>query len=155
MEICGGDLNMARTAIVSENSEFWNKLLEARKNPAAQGMLIGADIVFKLVFRRLTIDDVIQRVAQKLGIKGRAIVCPFPEIAMDVDKPHQLEIMRAHLSRRSGRTATSHVARRRKPAARPARAGTRRKSWGSRTTKPRRSAAKRVSRRSRAGSRKK
>ena len=100
MEVCGGDLNMARAAIVNQNSEFWSKLIEARKNPAAQAAMIGPDIIFKLLFRQLTIDDVIKRVADKLGLKGRAIVCPYPEIGMDVDKPHQLEIMRLDLAKR-------------------------------------------------------
>jgi GTP:adenosylcobinamide-phosphate guanylyltransferase len=100
MEVCGGDMNVARTAIVNKNSEFWDKLIEARKNPAAQAALIGTDIIFKFLFRQLTIDDVIQRVADKLGLKGRAIVCPYPEVGMDVDKPHQLELMRADLTRR-------------------------------------------------------
>jgi GTP:adenosylcobinamide-phosphate guanylyltransferase len=106
MQLCGGDLNMARTAIVNENSAFWSKLLNARKNPAAQALLIGWDIIFKFVFHQLTIDDVIQRVADKLGIKGRAIICPFPEIGMDVDKPHQLEIMRHYLARKGVKVAT-------------------------------------------------
>jgi GTP:adenosylcobinamide-phosphate guanylyltransferase len=100
MEICGGDMNMARVTIVNQNSDFWNKLFEARKNPAAQAALIGPDIMFRLIFRQLTIADVIERVARRLGLKGRAIVCPYPEIGMDVDKPHQLEIMRADLGRR-------------------------------------------------------
>jgi hypothetical protein len=100
MEVCGGDMNVAHTAIVNKNSEFWDKLIEARKNPAAQAALIGTDIIFKFLFRQLTIDDVIQRVANKLGLKGRAIVCPYPEVGMDVDKPHQLELMRADLTRR-------------------------------------------------------
>jgi GTP:adenosylcobinamide-phosphate guanylyltransferase len=103
LELCGGDLNVARAAIVNENSDFWTKLLEARKNPAAQAGLIGGDIIIKFLFRRLTIQDVIDRVAAKLGIRGRAIICPYPEIGMDVDKPHQLEIMRDFLGRRSGR----------------------------------------------------
>jgi GTP:adenosylcobinamide-phosphate guanylyltransferase len=117
MEVCGGDMNMARIAIVNENSEFWSKLLEARKNPAAQASLIGSDIIFKFLFRQLSIDDVIKRVADKLGIKGRAIVCPFPEIGMDVDKPHQLEIMRVDLARRLRRTISAS-----KPAARKSKA---------------------------------
>ncbi len=101
MEVCGGDMNMARASIVNQNSEFWSKLLEARKNPAAQAALIGSDIIFKFLFRQLTIDDVIERVAHKLGLKGRALICPYPEIGMDVDKPHQLEIMRADLAKRT------------------------------------------------------
>jgi GTP:adenosylcobinamide-phosphate guanylyltransferase len=101
MQVCGGDMNMARAAIVSKNSEFWNKLLDARKNPAAQATLIGLDIIFKFLFRSLTIDDVVNRLASKLGLKGRALVCPFPEVGMDVDKPHQLEILRGYLGRKA------------------------------------------------------
>jgi CTP:molybdopterin cytidylyltransferase MocA len=107
LEVCGGDMNMARAAIVNENSEFWNKIIEARKNPAAQAALIGPDIIFKFLFRQLTADDVIRRVADKLGLKGRALVCPYPEVGMDVDKPHQLEIMRADLAQRSRRSSGS------------------------------------------------
>jgi hypothetical protein len=155
MEVCGGDLNMARAAIVSENSVFWNKLIEARKNPAAQAMLIGTDIVFKMLFRRLTIEDVIQRVAKKLGIKGRAIVCPFPEIGMDVDKPHQLEIMRAHLSRQTRRAASTTGGTAKRPSASRARPPTAKKSVARRGVKPKRKRAKKVVSRARAGTRKK
>lgn len=106
MAVCGGDMNVARAAIVNENSEFWNRVLDARKNPAAQAALLGPGIIIKLLARQLTADDVIQRVAQKLDLKGRAIVCPFPEVGMDVDKPHQLEIMRADLAKRTGGRTT-------------------------------------------------
>jgi hypothetical protein len=119
LEVCGGDMNMARTAIVDKNSAFWNRLIEARKNPAAQASLLGFDIIFRFLFRQLTADDVIRRVAEKLGLRGRALICPFAEVGMDVDKPHQLEIMRAHLARaRRGQASTRSTSR--KPAAKPA-----------------------------------
>jgi molybdopterin-guanine dinucleotide biosynthesis protein A len=111
LEVCGGDMNIARAAIVNEHSEFWNKIIEARKNPAAQAALIGLDIIFKYAFRQLSIDDVIHRVADKLGLKGRAIVCPYPEVGMDVDKPHQLEIMRADLAQSSQKEASKPASR--------------------------------------------
>ncbi len=101
MEVCGGDTNMVRAVIVNQHSEFWNKVFEARKSPAEQATLLGPDILFRLLFRQLTADDVIQRVAAKLGLKGRAIVCPYPEVGMDVDKPHQLEMLRADLMARN------------------------------------------------------
>jgi hypothetical protein len=31
---------------------------------------------------------------------GTAIVCPYAEVGMDVDKPHQLEMIRADLAER-------------------------------------------------------
>ena len=117
-EVCGGDMNVVRTAIVHKNSEFWNKLIDARKNPAAQAALIGPGIILKFIFRQLTIDDVIKRVADKLGLRGRAVVCPYAEIGMDVDKPHQLELMRADMTRRA-RAAGSSAAPKKGAAAKP------------------------------------
>jgi hypothetical protein len=109
---------VVRTAIVNKNSEFWNKLIDARKNPAAQAALIGPGIILKFIFRQLTIDDVIKRVADKLGLRGRAIVCPYAEIGMDVDKPHQLELMRADMTRRA-RAAGASAAPKKGAAAKP------------------------------------
>ena len=121
MQVCGGDLNLARASIVFKNSEFWGDLIEARKNPAAQAAMIGPDIIFKLLFRQLTIDDIVKRVADKLNLKGRALVCPYPEIGMDVDKPHQLEIMRANLAKRSRPSASKRkAAPKKKTAVKPA-----------------------------------
>ena len=117
MEVCGGDMNVARAAIVNENSDFWNKVIDSRKNPAAQAALLGPGVILKLLARQLTADDVIRRVADKLGLKGRAIVCPYAEIGMDVDKPHQLEIMRADLAQRSPRRTPESGSRTRRPKA--------------------------------------
>jgi GTP:adenosylcobinamide-phosphate guanylyltransferase len=114
MEVCGGDMNMVRTSIVGENSEFWEKVINNRKNPAAQAALIGFDTLFLLLFRRLTIDDVIKRIASKLDLHGRALICPYPEVGMDVDKPHQLEIMRKDLKRQLKKAEASP--NRKKPA---------------------------------------
>ena len=125
MEVCGGDTNMVRLAIVNENSDFWNQVFDARKSPVEQAALLGPDILFRLVFRQLTADDVIQRVAGKLGLKGRALVCPYPEVGMDVDKPHQLEMLRADLAARGRRqraqaTPVRRVAGRARAKKRPA-----------------------------------
>jgi uncharacterized protein YijF (DUF1287 family) len=107
LEVCGGDMNVVRAAIVNEHTDFWNRLIEKRKNPLAQAQLLGLDMLLKLATHSLTVAEVVQRVADKLGLKGRAIVCPYPEIGMDVDKPHQLEIMRTDLARRTRRVTAA------------------------------------------------
>ena len=38
-------------------------------------------------------------ISKRLKVAGRAVVCPYAEVGMDVDKPHQLEIMRADLKK--------------------------------------------------------
>ncbi|MDP2976442.1 MAG: hypothetical protein Q8N45_09575, partial [Anaerolineales bacterium] len=47
-------------------------------------------------------------VAKRLKITGRGILCPYAEVGMDIDKPHQLEMLRADLAkamRRKTKTA--------------------------------------------------
>jgi len=149
LEACGGDTHVVRTAIVGRNSGFWDKLIEARKNPAAQASLLGFDIIFRFLFRQLTADDVIRRVAARLGLRGRALICPFAEVGMDVDKPHQLELMRSHLGRsRRGTSSMPHQRRKTKvrgsQAARP-RASAKRVG-GARPTQARRKSGTRNSR---------
>lgn len=117
LEVCGGDMNVVRAAIVNEHTDFWNRLIEKRKNPLAQAQLLGLDMLFKLAMHSLTVAEVVERIADKLDLKGRAIVSPYPEIGMDVDKPHQLEIMRTDLARRTRRVTAAAPKKKTGPAA--------------------------------------
>ncbi len=100
LDLCGGDMNIIRASMVASNEGIWHTLIASRKNVLKQAALIGFDTLLLLLLRRLTIDDAVERVARRLHITGRAIVCPYAEVGMDVDKPHQLEMMRAYLSKR-------------------------------------------------------
>jgi hypothetical protein len=53
------------------------------------------------MLRMITLDDAVKKVARRLNLSGRAILCPFAEAGMDVDKPHQLEIIRADMAQRT------------------------------------------------------
>lgn len=99
MDVCGGDMNVARASLVIEETGFWEKIINSRKNPLQQAALIGFDTLFLLLLRKLTLEDTVKRVTHRLGLTGRAIVCPYAEIGMDVDKPHQLELIRADLAK--------------------------------------------------------
>jgi len=100
LDVCGGDMNVIRSSMVTAEEGIWNELIASRKNVFKQAAIIGYDILFLLLLRRLTVDDAVRRVARRLHITGRAIVCPYAEVGMDVDKPHQLEMLRAYLERR-------------------------------------------------------
>jgi GTP:adenosylcobinamide-phosphate guanylyltransferase len=103
MEVCGGDMNVARAKLVLAGSEndLWQKISDARKSPLKQAALIGFDTLFLLLFRRLSLEMAVEKIAKRLNITGRAIVCPFAEVGMDVDKPHQLEIIRKDFKKRA------------------------------------------------------
>lgn len=98
MNVCGGDLGVIKLELYKDRKDFWRKLIEARKTHLHQARLIGFDVLFLLLLGRLSLDDAVFRVSKRLDITGQALVCPYPEIGMDIDKPYQLELARKELS---------------------------------------------------------
>jgi GTP:adenosylcobinamide-phosphate guanylyltransferase len=90
--ICGGDISVIKLDLYTQKKEFWNKLVEARKSSYRQASLIGVDILLQLVLRRLTLDELVIKVTRRLKISGKGLICPYPEVGMDIDKPHQLAV---------------------------------------------------------------
>lgn len=105
MDVCGGDLNLLRTSLVESNVEFWERLIESRKNAFKQAALVGYGTLFLLMLRQLTLEQAVRRVTRRIKISGQAIVCPYAEIGMDIDKPGQLEMLRADLEKRTAGSA--------------------------------------------------
>ena len=99
-EVCGGDMNVIRAKTVTKNEELWRKIIAARKSVLRQASLIGFSTLLLLLLRRLDLESGVKRVTERLDITGRVIFSPYAEIAMDVDKPHQLELLRADLAQR-------------------------------------------------------
>lgn len=100
VEVCGGDMNVLRTLTVTGNDELWERIVNSRKSALKQAALIGYDTLFLLLFRLITMDQAVRMVTRRLKISGRVLLCPYAEIGMDVDKPNQLEMVRADLAPR-------------------------------------------------------
>jgi GTP:adenosylcobinamide-phosphate guanylyltransferase len=115
LEVCGSDINISHVRMATEHLDMWEQLIGNRKSPFRQAGIIGFGTLFSLLTGRLSLEDAVARVSQRIGIKGHAVVWEHAEPCMDVDKPHQLELMRADLtkSRRRAsavkRTATSQM----------------------------------------------
>jgi hypothetical protein len=62
--------------------------------------VIGYDTLLLLALRLITIDQLVRRVMKRLGLRGGAVMCPYAEVGMDVDKPAQLEMLRRDLAGR-------------------------------------------------------
>ena len=98
VEVCGGDMNAVRAQTAATNEALWQKIIAARKNVLKQASLIGYDTLLMLLLHRLDMQEAEKIVSQRLDISGKIILCPFAEVGMDVDKPHQLEMVRADLA---------------------------------------------------------
>lgn len=104
VEVCGGDVNILRLGLTGDVA-LWERIIEARKSPLRQAALVGYSTLLLILLRRLTLRQAEARVARQLGIRGQVHLSPYAEIAMDVDKPHQLEILRQELAARDGAKA--------------------------------------------------
>ena len=106
MEVCGSDVNVAHVSMATEHLDMWEQLIGNRKSPLRQAGVIGLGTLISLFLGRLTLNDAVERVSQRIGIKARAIIWDYAEPCMDVDKPHQLELMRADLEKSQRKTAS-------------------------------------------------
>jgi len=100
-EVCGGDMVVINTGVFSMDAGIWQRLSAARKSRWKTAATIGFDVLLLFLLRLLTIDEAVRRASRRLGVRGRAIHCPYPEVGMDVDKPFQLELVDGFIVRRA------------------------------------------------------
>ncbi len=97
-DVCGGDMAACRLSAARGAGKLAAELSRSRKHPLRQAMMIGFGTLLLLLTRRLTLDSAVRRVGSRLGIDACALVCPYAEVAMDVDKPSQLAAVRSALA---------------------------------------------------------
>jgi hypothetical protein len=98
MQVCGADINIIHVRMTTEHLDTWEKLIGNRKSPLASAAVIGWDTLFQLFTRQFTLQALADRACERIGITGKIIIWDKAEPCMDVDKPHQLEIMREDLA---------------------------------------------------------
>lgn len=94
MEICGADISVAHYTMATEHLDTWEELIGNRKSPFRQAAIIGFMTLILFLIKKLTLEDAVKRVSKSLKIKGKAVIWPWAEAGMDIDKPHQLELLR-------------------------------------------------------------
>jgi GTP:adenosylcobinamide-phosphate guanylyltransferase len=119
IQLCGADIHVSHIRMATEHLDTWESLIGTRKSPLKQAGIIGLDTFFQVFTRSITLEDLVAKISGRLGIQGRAILWPHAEPCMDVDKPHQLELLRADLERQQSEAIKREKAkaRRAKPAA--------------------------------------
>lgn len=99
MEMCGADIHVAHVSMATEHLDLWERLIGNRKSPLTQASIVGLDVFWKIFTRSITLDELVTLLSTRLGIKGRAIIWDRAEPCMDVDKPHQLEMLREDMAK--------------------------------------------------------
>jgi GTP:adenosylcobinamide-phosphate guanylyltransferase len=96
----GSDINVLSADLLVHGHAKAPALIEARKNIFQQAQLIGWDILLLFALRQLTVADAARMASQRLQLKGRALICPYAEAGMDVDKPVQYELVKRDMESR-------------------------------------------------------
>jgi CTP:molybdopterin cytidylyltransferase MocA len=99
IEFCSADIHGASLSLATDDA-LWERLFAARKSALKQAALVGLDAAFLLLTRQITLEGAERLVQHKLGLNGKVHRSPYAEIGMDVDKPHQLEMVSAYLEAR-------------------------------------------------------
>ena len=102
---CGGDLFFVRIAVAHHNQDLVRELLARRKSTFQQARLLGFRVIIKFLFRRLSIQDAEALSQRLLQARGKVVVSPYADLGMDVDKPHQLELVRRVLEQQEAAEA--------------------------------------------------
>ncbi|MGC9358748.1 MAG: nucleotidyltransferase family protein [Anaerolineae bacterium] len=99
-DFAGGDLFMATPRLFHTHDTLFRQLSGQRKSAWGLVRTLGLGIVLRYATRQLSIAYLEARASKLLAVPCKAIITPYAEIAMDVDKPHQLAMVRRVLASR-------------------------------------------------------
>ncbi len=94
----GGNIALIDPSLVESHAWLMEEAYAMRKSPFKLAKMLGFAFVVKALFGALSISSAEKRVGEMLDSPVKAVITPFPEIGIDVDKPSDLEIIRKHLA---------------------------------------------------------
>ncbi len=97
-EYCGGDVIGLRPQVMLQSSPFRQADGGTQRLALHQAALLGFDTLILLLLHRVSCNEPGKDRQQTIGHPGKVIVSPYAEVGMDVDKPHQLDLLRADLA---------------------------------------------------------
>jgi CTP:molybdopterin cytidylyltransferase MocA len=98
---CGSNLFAFMTEDARRLASYWQRVEHDRKHPrrVIAGAL-GVEGVLRYLLGRLTLEQALQQLSDRLGVSLGAVVMPFPEAAIDVDSPLDYQMVeRIHAQR--------------------------------------------------------
>lgn len=101
----GGNIFLVDPTILPRVREQAEILLSHRKSPIKLVKDIGMTLLVKFLVGQLSIADAERRIYQLLGVRGRGLIFPYPEVGVDVDKPSDLDVVARHLAARHAQDA--------------------------------------------------
>lgn len=92
--ITGGNLGLIKPAWFLENREDLDLFISYRKNPLKLLRIFPISFLFKYLLKTLSVKDLEEYLSRLLNLQARAVFGSAVEIAVDVDKPSDLELIK-------------------------------------------------------------
>ncbi len=108
---CSADLFLARFAAAQRVQSKFRAFTENRKNLFIQARIVGFGWLVRLLIGRIHLDELVAALRRIAPGTGRMVIIPFAGPGMDVDKPHQLALVRAFMAARQADAARRAGAR--------------------------------------------
>lgn len=71
---------------------FWERIETNRKKPLKLAAAFGLVALLRFLTGSLDLDGAFRFASQRIGVVARPVIMPFPEAAIDVDKPEDREL---------------------------------------------------------------
>jgi CTP:molybdopterin cytidylyltransferase MocA len=91
-EYSGANLFAFMTPTSHKALDFWSQAEVHRKKALRLLMFFGPVIFLRALTRTISLDAAVAQAGRKFGVGLRAVRLPYPEAAIDVDKPADLEL---------------------------------------------------------------
>ncbi|MGB6519441.1 MAG: nucleotidyltransferase family protein [Candidatus Cybelea sp.] len=89
---CGGGLAAIKPRALPTLERFIERLGAARKHPLRLASLFGWDMLARFALGRLSVAQAETRAAKILGAPVRALISPYPETGVNVDRPSDVPL---------------------------------------------------------------
>lgn len=96
---CGCNLFAFKTPAARRAVDFWGRVGNDRKQPWRVVRLLGWYAVLRYLAGRLTLEQALETLSRRLGVRISPVLMPFPEAALDVDTVSDLNYVQARLAR--------------------------------------------------------
>uniref|UniRef100_A0A7C3DEP7 Acylneuraminate cytidylyltransferase n=1 Tax=Meiothermus ruber TaxID=277 RepID=A0A7C3DEP7_MEIRU len=90
----GGNLVIIDRDLFFTALPLLRRALELRKKPLALAQMIGFGTLIKVILGRADIAGLEARVSQIIGVPARALITPYAEVGVDIDKEEDLAWLR-------------------------------------------------------------
>jgi GTP:adenosylcobinamide-phosphate guanylyltransferase len=104
---CSCNLFAFLTPRAHRAAEFWEKIENNRKKPWQMIKSMGWIVVLRYLMGRLSLAEGLNRMSKKMNLKTGAIMLPFPEAAIDVDKVSDWRLVEGIVSGRDSYASSS------------------------------------------------